>query len=559
VSDPGSRSFADLAFVNGAVYTVDAVRSWAQAVAVSSGRIVAVGSDSDIGQLNGPGTEVIDLRGRMLLPGFQDAHVHPVGGGLDRRRCDLCQIHDVAGYLDKIRAYADANPEREWILGGGWSMDQFEDGSPSKELLDSVVPDRKVFLPSRDGHSAWVNSATLELAGVTAATPDPPGGKIQRNERGEPTGTLHEEADQLVIKLLPRMEPDEVYEGLLEGQRYLHSLGITAWQDAIVDDAIYEDNFEAYVRAATDGTLTGRVVGSLWWQAELGREQFDGLEALRSRGTVGRFRPGSIKFMLDGVIENQTASVLTPYLDRAGNQTQNVGISQIDATALKGYVTEADSRGFQAHFHAIGERAVRDALDAIEAALEANGPGDGRHHVAHLQLIHPDDLARFRQVGAVANIQTLWAAHEAQMDELTTPFIGPEREAWQYPFKSLVRAGAALAMGSDWSVSTADPLDQIHVAVNRVMPRDYAYGNGSEEVFLPEERIDLPTALAAFTVGSAFVNHLDVDTGSIEAGKFADLVVLDRNIFEFPADEIGEAKAALTFVEGELVYAAPDA
>jgi predicted amidohydrolase YtcJ len=221
-------------------------------------------------------------------------------------------------------------------------------------------------------------------------------------------------------------------------------------------------------------------------------------------------------------------------------------------------VTDLDARGFQVHFHALGDRAVRESLDAVEAARRANGPNDHRHHLAHIQIVHPDDVPRFGRLGAVANAQALWAAHEGQMDRLTIPFIGPERAGWQYPFASLVRAGARLAMGSDWSVSTPDPIDQIHVAVNRVMPADYAYGGDNHDVFLPEERIDLMTALAGFTTESAFVNHLDAETGSIEVGKLADLAVVDHDLFEMAAEEIGEAGVDLTFVDGRCVFDGSD-
>ena len=547
-------SIADLILVDGAVYTVDAVRSWAQAVAIKDGRIVAVGADADIRAWMGTNTEVVDLRGRMLVPGFQDAHVHPVGAGFDMTRCDLHELHDVDGYLEAIRAYKEANPDREWILGSGWSMDLFPEGSPTKGLLDSVAGDRLVFLSSRDGHSVWVNSRALELAGVTEATPDPPDGRIQRDEHGTPSGTLHEAADEIVGRLVPRAAPEEVYAGLLKGQAYMHSLGITAWQDAIVDDGIDQDNFDAYVTAAGLGTLTARVVGALWWDHRRGGEQIADLEEMRARGAVERFSPTSVKIMLDGIIENYTAATLESYLDADGIETGNTGITYVDPEALGGYVTELDARGFQVHFHSLADRAVREALDAVEAAREANGRNDLRHTLAHLQLIHPDDLPRFRVLGASANVQALWAAHEGQMDELTIPFIGPERAGRQYPFASLVRAGAMLAMGSDWAVSTADPLDQIHVAVNRVMPAGYLYGNENPEVFIPDERIDLPTALAAFTMGSAYVNHLDAESGSIEVGKYADLAVLDRNIFEHPVDRIAEASIDLTYVEGERVF-----
>ena len=545
---------ADLAFVDGAVYTVDAARTREQAVAVKDGRIVAVGSDDAIREHVGPRTDVVALGGRMLLPGFQDAHVHPVSGGVDRLQCDLHDLHSREDYLLRVKTYAEEHPDREWILGGGWSMDVFPGGTPTKDLLDAVVPDRIVFLPNRDGHTIWVNGRALEVAGITAATPDPADGRVERDETGEPSGSLHEGAADLVGRLAPEPTPDEVYEGLLEGQRYLHSLGITAWQDAIVSTDFWMDNYSAYLRAAGNGDLTARVVGSLWWDRERGEDQIADLLDLRERGQVGRFVAPTVKIMQDGVCETFTAAVLEPYLDEEGRATDKRGISFVDPEALKGYVTALDRLGFQVHFHALAERAVREALDAIEAALQANGPSDHRHHLAHIQVVHPDDVPRFRSLRAVANAQPLWAAHEGQMDDLTIPFLGEPRWRWQYPFGSLVRAGASLAMGSDWSVSTPDPLEEIHVAVNRVMPPTYLYGNGSDEVFLPDERLDLATSIAAFTMGSAYVNHLDDVAGSIEVGKYADLAVVDRDLFAHPVEEIANAQVDATFVQGAAVY-----
>ncbi|MFB3738189.1 MAG: amidohydrolase [Candidatus Velamenicoccus archaeovorus] len=548
---------ADLVFVNGAVYTVDAARRWAQAVAVRDGRIVAVGIDDDVRELIGPRTEVIDLRGRMLLPGFQDAHVHPPAGGLEMLQCHLSDAYSLPEYERIVAAYASEHPRVEWILGGGWSMDVFPGGTPTADVLDRLVPDRPVFLPNRDGHSAWVNSRALELAGITAETPDPPDGRIERDGTGSPTGTLHEGAQDLVAKLIPATTQEEWEAGLRLAQSYLHSLGITAWQDAIVGGPY--DTFDAYLAFARRGELTARVVGALWWDRHRGEEQIDELLDRRSRGSVGRFRATSVKIMQDGVVESFTAAVLEPYLDAGGRPTDNRGISFVDPEALEHVVTRLDAEGFQVHVHALAERAVREALDAIEAARRANGPSDHRHHLAHIQVVHPDDLPRFRALGVVANAQPLWAMNEGQMVHLTIPFLGPERSTWQYPFASLVRRGAMLAMGSDWSVSSPNPLWEIHVAVNRAGFPGYEYGEASGELlepFLPDERLDLPTAIAAFTMGSAYVNHLDDVTGSIEVGKLADLVVVDRNLFAHPADEIHAGAVELTLVEGERVFAA---
>jgi predicted amidohydrolase YtcJ len=261
-----------------------------------------------------------------------------------------------------------------------------------------------------------------------------------------------------------------------------------------------------------------------------------------------------VKLMQDGVLETFTGAMLDPYLDGQGGTTDRTGISFLDPERLGGWVTRLDRAGLQAHFHAIGDRAVRECLDAIAAARAANGPSDTRPHIAHIQVIHPDDVPRFGQLGVTANAQPLWACHEGQMDELTTPFLGPERTSWQYPFASLVRSGARLAMGSDWGVSTPNPLEEIEVAVTRVAPDM----RGTAEPFLPGEALALDEAIRAFTLGSAYVNHLDEDTGTIEVGKLADMAVIDRDLFAPDAGPIADGRVVATVIGGQLVFEAPD-
>jgi predicted amidohydrolase YtcJ len=541
---------ADLVLRSGRVATMDIARSWATAVAVRDGRIVAVGTDRAVGDHIGPRTRVIELRGRSLLPGFQDAHVHPIHGGLSMLRCDLHEdLQSGPGY-DKIEAYARTHPQEPWIRGGGWYMAAFEGGTPRREDLDRIVPDRPVFLTNRDGHGAWVNSKALELAGITAATADPSDGRIERDPDGTPSGTLHEGAMDLVTRLLPDDTPGELEEALRLGQRHLHGFGITAWQDAIVEPHTEE---RAYVALARSGELTARVVGALWWDHHRGADQIDEFVERRRVTAIGRYAPTSVKLMMDGVLENFTGAMLEPYLDRHGTPTDNRGLLQIDPDGLSSWVPTLDSLGFQPHFHAIGDRAVRASLDAVEAARRANGPSDTRPHIAHIQVIHPDDIPRFRELGVVANAQPLWAGHEDQMDKLTIPFLG-DRWTWQYPFRSLRAAGAVIAMGSDWSVSSPNPLWEMHLAVERKNPVEYI---ANADVFLPEERLDLIDALAGFTCNAAYVNHLDDVTGSIEVGKFADLAILDRDLFDRGAGRIGDARAIGTFVEGAAVFEDP--
>ena len=557
---PRDTHHADLVFTGGPVYTVDPARSWATAVAVSDGRITAVGDDHDIRPLIGPRTEVVDLSGKLLLPGFQDAHVHPVLAGTTLRSCDLHHLETAAEYADAVARYAAANPDRAWITGGGWSMEAFPGGTPHRSALDAVCPDRPVALPNRDGHGLWANSRALEIAGITADTPDPADGRIERDPDGTPTGMLQEGAAELVTRHVPATTAQEFYQGLLAGQAHLHGYGITGWQDAAVGPAFGPgDVYGAYLAAARDGALTARVRGAQWWDREGGLEQLPFFQERRDEcaavdGGAGRFSAGSVKMMLDGVAENHTAAMLEPYLDGCGCSSGAAGMDFIDPEKLGGYVSELDAAGFQVHFHALGDRAVRNALDAVEEALRRNGQRGNRHHLAHLQVVHPEDVPRFRALGATANMQPLWACHEPQMDELTIPFLGERRSGWQYPFGSLARSGAMLAAGSDWSVSTPDVMLGVHVAVNRSAPE--SEGGPGGEVLGAEERLDLGTALAAYTAGTARVNHLDAVTGSVQAGKYADLVVLDRNPFAGPSEAIGETRVLRTYVEGALVHAA---
>ncbi|MGC0415725.1 amidohydrolase [Embleya sp. AB8] len=542
-----SAAAADLVFTGGPVYAVDAARSRAGSVAVRGGRIVAVGHD-EVRELIGARTEVVDLAGKLLIPGFQDAHVHPVGGGIEMGQCDLSEYETLAEYRQAVRGYADANPDVEWITGGGWSMEAFPGGLPHRSMLDDIVPDRPVYLPNRDHHGAWANGVALRLAGITRDTPDPVDGRIERDAAGEPTGVLQEGAADLIGRLLPALTAEDQVAGLLRAQEVLHSLGVTAWQDALLGaHANITDATTAYLTAVDRGLLTARVVGSLWWERDRGIEQIEELVARRAAGTRGRLSCTTVKIMQDGVAENFTAAMLSPYLTACGCASDNSGISFIDPAALRTYVTALDAHDFQVHFHALGDRAVREALDAVAAMRAANGWKDTRPHLAHLQVVHPGDIARFRELGASANMQALWAAHEPQMDTLTIPFLGAERAAWQYPFGELARSGATLVAGSDWPVSSPDPLQGIHVAVNR---REFG---SSAPAFFPEQRLDLHAALAAYTAGSAYVNHLD-DTGSIVVGNQADLVVLDRDPFAGPAEEIGATRVLETFVGGERVF-----
>ncbi len=537
----------DLVLTGGRVLGVDAPSA---TVVVRDGVIVSVGAD----ERPAPGAEVVDLQGGLLVPGFTDAHAHPIQGGIERRTCDLTGARGEAAYLERIRSYADAHPESDWIVGAGWEMAAFPGGTPTAASLDLAVGDRPACLVNRDHHGAWVSTRALALAGVDERTPDPANGRVERDAAGRPTGTLHEGAMALVERLVPKPGPAEMTAGLLEGQRHLHSLGITGWQDAIVGayDAM-PDNGQTYRQAVLDGTLTARVVGALWWPRDVDdvAGQVATLVATREELTGGRFRATSVKIMADGVAENFTAAMREPYLDACGHATGNSGLSFVPREVLLEAVPLLEAEGFQVHVHAIGDRAVRDALDAFEAARERNGQRDSRHHIAHLQVVHPDDVRRFAALGVAANLQPLWAAHEPQMDELTIPFLGPERSTWQYPFAALRDAGARLVAGSDWPVTSPNPLWGMHVAVNRIAPAEERIGD--PPAFLPEQRLTVRDALAAYTEGSAWVNHRD-DAGRIETGRLADLALLDRDVLTCPVEEISATRVLGTWVGGDRVH-----
>ncbi len=539
---------ADLILTNGVVHTVDAARSVREAVAVADGRIVAVGSAGEMAELAGPGTRIVDVEGGMVLPGFQDAHCHLALSGYEQTLCNLFESRGAEQHLRRIAEYARAYPDRDWVLGGGWSMSDFVGGIPTREQLDAVVADRPAVLTNRDGHGSWANTPALELAGIGRDTPDPAGGRIERDEHGEPVGMLQEQAMWLVLSLAPGPDADQRAAGVLGAQEYYHRLGITACQDAEVKP----DYQEAYERLARSGELTLRVRANLGWEPTGDDSQLDELIERRLSGTVGRLNCGNVKFFHDGVVENRTAAMLDPYLDAAGSPTGEYGIDQYRLADLARHVARCDAAGFGIHIHAIGDRAVRESLDVLEQAAQANGRRDSRHQLAHVQFAHRDDLPRFRRLGVIANVTPLWARLEEYVRDLTLPFISPAAGAMMYPFGSILRAGGSLAFGSDWSVSTPDPLHQLATAVARADPE-----SENDEPLLPDERIDLGSAIAAHTIAAAHAAFLDATTGSIEPGKLADLVVLDRDLFGLPPAGYLEARVRLTLSAGATVYAAP--
>jgi len=550
-------TFATVVFRHGRVRTPSHGSGFAESVAVTDSTITAIGDDVDIAPLIGPQTRVIDLAGRLALPAFGDAHVHALAGGLESLRCNLLGLRTRHEVMDRIAAWAATLPADAWVLGGGWALECFPGGNPTAEDLDAVTGGRPAFFPNRDHHSAWVNSRAIELAGIDNNTPDPFDGRIERDASGRATGALHDGAMGFVARILPAVTVDEMRDGLQAAQKRLHSEGITHWQDACIGYAgelgIF-DSYDAYQLGVNEGWLNARVRGALWWDRNAGMDQLDALRT-RREGASGNFRATSIKMMMDGVCETYTAALSRSYVGAPGKNGTHKGSLFIDREELGAIITTLDADDFQVHFHTLGDAAITTALDAI-AGLPEHRRGVGRHHMAHLQFINPADMGRFSQLGVVANFQPLWACHDPQMDEMTLPFVDEEMAQWQYSMGSLRDHGGRIAFGSDWPVSSPNPMFELHTAVNRTAAPLYGRAGEREcEVpFLPEQALTIDQALAAFTSGVAYVNGDEAILGSLEVGKQADIVVLNQNLYEIMPREIGNSRVDLTMASGQVVF-----
>jgi predicted amidohydrolase YtcJ len=542
---PRPAAKADLILTNAAVRTLAKAPARAEAVAIAAGRILYVGDGRGALRLRGEATRVVDLGGRPVLPAFQDSHVHLISGGVGLGQCDLTGLATKAEVLAKVRDYAGAHPDKPWIAGGGWDLPLFPQANPRKEDLDAVVPDRPAALDAADGHSVWVNSMALALAGVTKDTPDPAGGRIERDPvTGIPSGTLRESAAGLVARLIPATTPAEYVEGLRAGQSLANRFGIVS----IIEASAGPELLDAYAALDRRGELTVRVLASIHVDPDKGVAEVRRLAGLRRKYAGRLLKATSAKIFADGVMEPHTAALLAPYIDRPGD----AGAPLLEPEAFDDLARALDQAGFQIHVHAIGDRAVRMALDAFEAAGRANGFRDMRHHIAHLELIDPADIPRFRRLGAAANFQALWAYPDTYITDLTLPILGPARSRWLYPIGSLARAGAWIVGGSDWPVSSMNPLEAVQVAVTRRAPEA-----GPGPAWIPEETVDLETMLRAYTVNGAWLSHEEKDRGTLVPGRAADLIVLDRDVLAVPPSEIGRAGVLLTLLEGRVVFRDP--
>ena len=550
---PAPNAKADVILEDAKVYTVEPDQPWAQAVAIGNGRILAVGTTAYVAQWQGPKTRVVDLHSKLLLPAFGDAHVHPLFGGLSYSRCTLHGGTSVADYLRIIADCVAKTTGKGTIFGVGWEDGLFPpNGIPSKKLLDAISTDRALIFRSTGGHSLWVNSRALANAGITRNTPDPANGRIDRDPvTGEPVGGLEEDSGQaLMDPQIPAPTQQDIQDALLYTVHSFNALGITSWHDALVDVAPDGSSavLQAYKTVQDSGALTAHTVIDLKWDNSRPASQLPALLTAAKWGRAAGLHTNSVKFFLDGVIVQKTAAMLQPYVG-----TTERGDLEIPEAQFKAAVLAVEDQGMQPHIHAIGDRAVRVALDAFEAAQQRDGAKDVRPMISHMNVIDPADQPRFARLKVNAIFQPLWADYEPYMT-LTIERIGPVREQYIYPQGNVMRAGGLVAYGSDWPVASADPLAGIQVAMTRI---DAAHPENPP--LNPDQRISLVDAIRNYTLNVAYVNHLETETGSIKVGKSADLIVLDHDLFQLSANQIGSAKVLVTLFQGKPVFGSLDA
>jgi len=541
---------ADLVLRNGKIYTVDPARSVQQAVAVRGDTIVAVGSDADVAPLIGPATAVVDLGGKFVMPGMIDGHSHPVIGAASTAKCSLADVEPtieaITPVVRKCLADRPGGPDA-WLEVVQLYNYGFE--ATAKDL-DAIEATRPIAIGGNDGHTVWLNSRGLALAGITAETPDPAGGKITRDEAGDPTGAFADTAAALALRGVPPLSVEETADLTEAALAGMAAAGLTSLTDAYVtaaEQAVWE-------RLYREGRLKLRVRGAILVD-DLADDSDAAIAALAATAEARTIDPeflrgDSAKIFADGVIEapTQTAALIEPYLDDKGAPTDNRGELYFEPAKMDAIVTKLDKAGLTVHVHAIGDRAVRASLDAFEAARKANGAGDNRHQIAHLQLVDPADFPRFAELGVIANMQLDWAKRDASNEAPIEPYIGAERYRYLYPAGSLKKAGAVIAGGSDWDISPFDPFRSMEHGVTRT-----ERGSGRPPLAI-EEALTVPDVIDAYTINAAVAGRQEAFTGSLEVGKRADIVVLDRDILTIDPATIDDTEVLATYVDGALIY-----
>ena len=541
-----SSSAARQVFLNGSIHTFNKQLEIIEAISIKDGVIEQIGSNEEIKKIIDKNTSVINLEGKMMMPSFHDAHSHPIWSGIDQYKCVVSELYEIEGMRSEIKECLNSELTKTtgWLVGTGLNIGIFPAGNPNKSLLDEISTDIPIYIDASDGHSGLANSKALELAGITANTSNPEQGIIERDPNtGEPSGTLREPAAMNLVRDITPKDTDALYDkGFNFAQDLAHSFGITS----SIAASVGKQHMATYKRAAVNNQLNLRVITCLSFGGLFIRnsESFDDILKDRAQYSDPRINVDCVKIFIDGVLEGQTGAVLEPYLDSG-----NYGQLYFDQDTLNHAVARFDADNIQIHTHAIGDRAVRSILDAFEFAIAINGRTDNRHHISHLQMIDPADIPRFKELGVAANFQAAWALPDEWITDINTPELGIKRVNKMYPIRSVFRAGGLIVGGSDWAVSTMNPLVAIETAIRREDPDDRIQG-----VLNENERMTLVEMLKAYTINAAYLMHQEHLTGSIEVGKAADLIILERNLYDIPIEEISEVRVLETIIEGKTVY-----
>jgi predicted amidohydrolase YtcJ len=538
-----TQSAPDLLIINGDIRTMDPLQPRAQALASRGGRIVAVGSNDEIKALGTGRTRTVNAGGRLVLPGFQDTHIHLQDSGTGfSTSVNLEEARTIEQLQQTLRAFAKETNEL-WVHGTGWYSGIFGAHNLDRAALDAAVPDRPLFIYASDGHNAAINSKACEMIGLDASVADPAGGSFVRDAAGVPTGLIYEDAIDWVRARMPKKALDAYAAGVRYGQKLCNTHGITGVLDAMV----WERHMKVYRALEEAGELSVRLRATAKvFPTESVKDAVGRLEALRRDYRSDNIGVHSAKFFLDGVIENRTAAMIEDYADAQGGNAPIM----FDEDHLKDLFIAFDAARFQLHVHVIGDRATRVALDRIEAAREVNGAWPSLHQLAHVQVIHPDDIPRLRDLGVVTNMQPLWARCEPSVTDVALPFIGEARGRWMYPWRSIVDSGAPYAVSSDWGVSTLNPFPIMQTAVTRQPPRmrkDYP-------IFQEQERMTVEQVVRGYTTLAAAAAWRSDETGSLTLGKHADVIILDRDVFTVDPYEIGDTQVDLTLLGGREVH-----
>ena len=537
---------ADIIIQHAKVFTADEKHPWAQSIAIYKGKIAAVGTDDEVTRMRGIGTKMIDAGGKLVLPGFTDCHIHFLSGGLGLQRVNLEGAKDVAEILARLQKYADTHPDTPWILGRGWNYAMFAPETlPNKKPLDQLFPAWPVFLRGYDGHTSWANSKALALAGISKDTRNPPNGEIVRDTAtGEATGALKESASALVEKVIPKPDHVDKLNAFRAGMRFAVSHGVTRVHSAGGDF----DELATLDELRSEKQLWIRFsVAYLLQPPELRPEDLKAVEDGHKKFHDDWIDVNTVKFLLDGVIESHTAAMLQPYSDDPTKK----GSLFWDPEKFRAAVTELDQRGYQIYTHAIGDYAVRTALDAYEFAREKDKKKDHRHRVEHIETIDPADIPRFGKLNVIASMQPLHSYPNTDTLDVWARNIGPDRALRAWVWKSIASAGGEYVFGSDWPVVTLNPWQGIQTAVTRQTSDGHP-----NDGFVPSQRLSVPQAVQGYTLNAAFAGHRERWEGSIEKGKLADVIMVDRNIFEINPRTIDQTKVVVTIVGGKIVYEA---